>query len=117
MVENFMKIKFLVFFTIFFYYFFAFCTLSFPDSKISLSFSMHVYCLCVLMQAIAVVMLPAQESRTISFSFEYVFIIFSIKATGFYVGCIADFCMSFEKVHTEVGYLSVLSYDVRLYSP
>lgn len=49
------------------------------------------------------------ESNTKSPGFVYVLMISSISATGFCVGCSADFCVSFGNFQMDVGYRSVLS--------
>lgn len=64
-----------------------------------------MYFLSVFNAAIAVVMLPAQGSRIRSPGSVYVRIRYSIKATGFWVGWIADFWISFGNFKTDLGYL------------
>ena len=58
----------------------------------------------VLIQAIAVVPLPMQLSKTISPSFVYVFMRYSNNATGFWVGC-CPFTFAFLIVITLLGNL------------
>src|SRR5574344_2179706 len=53
------------------YYIVSFSILSFAILKYFSSFSIPIYCLFVCMQAIHVLPLPIQLSKTISFSFVY----------------------------------------------
>src|SRR5699024_11513800 len=57
----------------------------------------------VFIQAIAVVPLPIQLSKTVSPSFVYVFIRYSNNGTGFWVGCIACFPITFGYSITLCG--------------
>src|SRR5699024_7780708 len=57
----------------------------------------------VFIQAIAVVPLPIQLSKTVSPSFVYVFIRYSNNGTGFWVGCNACFPITFGYSNTLWG--------------
>lgn len=60
-----------------------------------------------------VVPLPATGSITASPGFVYVRIKYLSNSIGFWLGWMADFCLSVLNVMTDSGYLSVLSYVVR----
>ena len=69
---------------------------------------MQIKFLLVFKQAIAVVILPAKQSKTIIPSFVYVLIKYSNNKTGFCVGCIlSSFLCGTVKLITSLGYLTL----------